>query len=80
MTNKELFKLYEELKERMENFEAGRMNRTKDLYTVKEVAEILNLSTEGVYKLIRKGQLPTIKLGTTKIRACDLKEIMGTNH
>ena len=39
------------------------------LYTVKEVAKIIQSNTTYVYELIRKGYLPALKLGSYKIRA-----------
>lgn len=33
------------------------------VYTVKEVAEMLNLNLGGTYALIRSGDIPAIKLG-----------------
>ena len=42
------------------------MNETI-IYTVKEIAKILHTSPNYVYKLIDKGYLPAIKLGSIKI-------------
>ena len=38
------------------------------LYTVEEVAEILKTNTDYVYKLLRSGKLPFLKLGRYKVR------------
>lgn len=38
------------------------------LFTVKEVSKILKTNPTYVYKLIAKGKLPAIKLGSYKIR------------
>jgi len=37
-----------------------------EYYTPKEVAQVLNLSTDLVYDLLREGKLPAVKLGTGK--------------
>jgi excisionase family DNA binding protein len=37
-----------------------------EFYTPKEVAQVLNLSTDLVYDLLRDGKLPAVKLGTGK--------------
>lgn len=77
MTNKELVKLYEELKYELEELKQEKGSEKKLLYSVKEVAALLDVSVEGVYKFIRRGQLPTVKLGSTKIRAIDLEKFVG---
>ena len=38
------------------------------LYTVKEVSELLHTNPTYVYKLINKGLLPALKLGSYKVR------------
>lgn len=38
------------------------------LYTVKEVSEIIKTNPTFVYRLIKCGKLPAIKLGTYKVR------------
>ena len=42
------------------------------LYTVKEVSEILKVGIATVYSLINSGELPSLKLGSRKIRGTDL--------
>ncbi len=37
-------------------------------YTVAEVAKILHTNTDRVYALIKSGELPSIKIGVTRIR------------
>lgn len=37
-----------------------------EFYTPKEVAQVLNLSTDLVYDLLRDGKMPAVKLGTGK--------------
>lgn len=37
-------------------------------YTVAEVAKILHTNTDRVYALIKSGQLPSMKIGVTRIR------------
>lgn len=46
------------------------------LYTVKEVAKILKTNPDYVYELIRKGKLPRLILGSTKIRGSDLEQFI----
>ena len=49
---------------------SGEVSVTKDikLYTVQEVADILGVNKTAIYGLVKRGELPAIKLGTTKIR------------
>lgn len=42
------------------------------LYTVAEVAKLLKTNPAFVYKLIKAGQLPVLKLGVMKIRKVTL--------
>ena len=37
-------------------------------YTVGQVAKILHTNTDRVYALIKSGELPSIKIGVTRIR------------
>ena len=37
-----------------------------EYYTPREVATVLNLSTDLVYGLLREGRMPAVKLGTGK--------------
>lgn len=46
------------------------------LYTVKEVSEIIRTNPTFVYKLIRCGKLPAIKLGSYKVRKEALEEFL----
>lgn len=49
----------------------------KDLYTVKEVSEILIVNVNVVYELIKSGQLKALKLGRYKIRRTTLLEFLA---
>ena len=49
-----------------------------EIYTVKEVSKILKTNVDYVYRLIKAGLLPTIKLGTTKIKSSTLKTFIDT--
>jgi excisionase family DNA binding protein len=40
-----------------------RVTSTRAVYTVSEVAELLDLSLGGTYQLCRNGEIPAIKLG-----------------
>lgn len=46
------------------------------LYTVKEVSEIIKSNTDYVYKLIKAGLLPVLKLGNYKIRRSTLMKFL----
>lgn len=46
------------------------------LFTVKEVAGIMKTNPSYVYKLIKCGKLPVIKLGAYKIRKEALEEFL----
>jgi excisionase family DNA binding protein len=48
----------------------------KPLYTVKEAAKLLCTGTGMVYKLIKSGDLPAIKLGELKIRGKELEQFI----
>ena len=49
----------------------------KELYTVIEVGERLGVSKEAVYLMIKRGEIPTVKIGSMKIRACDLEKLLN---
>jgi excisionase family DNA binding protein len=42
------------------------------LYSVKETSQLLKTNTDYVYKLIRLGMLPALKLGSYKVRKVSL--------
>lgn len=48
----------------------------KPLYTVKETSKLLKVNTDSVYDLIRKRQLPALRLGAMKIRGSDLEQFI----
>lgn len=48
----------------------------KPLYTVKEASKLLKVNTDSVYDLIKKRQLPALRLGATKIRGSDLERFV----
>lgn len=50
------------------------------LYTVKEVSEIIKTNPSYVYKLIKTGRLPVIKLGTYKVRREALEEFLKSHE
>lgn len=39
----------------------------KMVYSVQEVAEMLNLSKSYIYELIRREEIPSVKLGNKKL-------------
>ena len=50
------------------------------IYTVQEVAKIIHTSPNYVYKLIEKGYLPAIKLGSIKILKTTLEQFLVENQ
>lgn len=49
----------------------------RDLLTVAEVAEMLRVSTMTVYRLIRTGQLPAVRVGRSyRVRRGDLESYL----
>lgn len=53
------------------------MNEQIDLLTVREVAESMRVSTMTVYRLIRAGSLPAIRVGKHfRIRTRDLEHYL----
>lgn len=55
------------------------MNETI-IYTVKEIAKILHTSPNYVYKLIDKGYLPAIRLGSIKVLKSSLDKFLEENE
>ena len=50
----------------------------QNLLKVQEVANILGLSTSGIYNLIQRGGLPTLKIGKTyRIKPSELERWMA---
>jgi len=45
----------------------------KPLYTVTEVAEVLMVNCDFVYREINEGRLPALKMGRQKVRGSDLE-------
>lgn len=52
----------------------------KILYTVKEVSDIIHTNPTYVYKLIKLGLLPALKLGSYKIRHEALISFLKSNE
>jgi excisionase family DNA binding protein len=48
------------------------------LYSVKETSQLLKTNTDYVYKLIRLGMLPALKLGSYKVRKVSLLLFLET--
>ena len=54
---------------------------TGPLMTVAEVAEVLRVSTMTVYRLIKAGELPALRVGKNyRIRAGDLETYLATGE
>ena len=50
------------------------------LMTVAELAEVLDISTSNIYRMVRAGELPTIQLGgrkSTRIITAQLRTLLG---
>jgi len=55
-------------------------DETLRLLKASDVAQILNVSKTFVYKLIRKGELPSVKmLGARRVRLIDLERYISEN-
>lgn len=50
----------------------------KPLYTVTEASKILKCNADLVYKFIKSGNLPSLKLGRIKIRGIDLERFINS--
>lgn len=50
----------------------------KPLYTVKEVARVLQVSINTVYLLMNTGKLPYLLIGSKKVRGSDLERFIET--
>lgn len=48
----------------------------EELYTVKEVSQILKVNVHKVYDLIKAGLLPALKLGSLKVRRESLLQFL----
>lgn len=79
MTNKELEQHLFHLTKRIEELESEKVNLLGKLYKIPEVAELLGVSQRTIYHMIERGELPTVKFGTTRIRATDLLKLIGNN-
>ena len=44
------------------------------LLTVAEVAKMLKVNRNHIYKLIKEGELKAVKIGSIKVRKTDLEE------
>lgn len=54
--------------------------KTRILYTVKEVAEIMHTNPAYVYSLINAGLLPALRLGSFKIRHETLMKFLAEHE
>lgn len=50
----------------------------KPIYTVPEVASILQVNRNTVYNLMNKGELPYLVLGSRKVKGVDLERFINT--
>lgn len=59
--------------------EAGRSPFAGPLFTVAEVADVLRVSNMTVYRLIKAGELPALRVGKNyRIREHDLEVFLAT--
>lgn len=77
MSNKELIKTVQELIKRVEELESKETEPTKPLYSIPEVAKVLGVTKEAVYCMIKRGEIPAVKIGTMKVRASDICNLIG---
>lgn len=80
MTNKELEQQLFLLTKRVEELETEKASLLGKLYKISDVAELLGVSQRTVYHMIERGELPTVKFGTTRVRATDLLKLIGNNE
>lgn len=76
MSTEELMNHIKHLDNRIEELEKASALGNKQLYSVAEVARMLGVTKEAVYYMIKRGEIPTIKLGTMKIRGIDLDNLL----
>lgn len=50
------------------------------IYSIHQVAKILQSSPNYIYELIYHGYLPAIKLGSLKVRKCTLEKFLADNE
>lgn len=50
----------------------------KPIYTIKEVAKILQVNVNTVYDLTNQGKLPYLLLGARKVRGSDLENFINS--
>lgn len=51
----------------------------KHVYSVAEVADILNVTLKTVYNMIEKGELQSVKLGHIRVLGSSLREKLGVD-
>lgn len=57
------------------------MAKTRDVLTVKDIAEYLNLHPMTVYKYVKEGNIPAFKIGATwRIRRDSIKRWIRENE
>lgn len=47
------------------------------IYTVREIAKLLKVNPNTVYKYMNEGMLPYLNLGSRKVRGKDLEEFIN---
>ena len=77
-TENELIKRVEWLEK-----EVARLAEHKELekadrltYTVAEAAKVLGMTSQGVYRMIARGEIETVKIGRMKIKGESLQKVL----
>lgn len=76
MTNKELEKYVKDILKRLEALESRKVELKDELYSVKEFAEMMQVSIATAYNILKRNEIETIKLGTKKVRAKDIRRLL----
>lgn len=50
----------------------GKTNQTRDLYSIKDVAHRLSITTKKVYMLVAEGKLRTVYIGSRRLIPADV--------
>lgn len=56
------------------------LNLPERLLKAKEIAEVLNISKAFAYQLMKRGEIPTVQIGTARrVRPADLESFIENN-
>ena len=80
-TESVLLELNETFFEEEEHVKGTQERRDQDLFSMMEVSQELEMSKTWVYREIKSGQIPSIKLGNNiKVRRKDLEEYLESSR